>query len=67
MMGYDNHDEEPNKFLRKCRNALGYGLGWKFIDALREWLVPKIIAVALLLIWGYVVLHTRICWTGFGE
>lgn len=57
---YKYTDEEPNLMLRKCRNLLGYGLGWTFRDAFVDWIVPKLIMLALASAWLFLSLHLEI-------
>ena len=53
-------DNEPNLFLRKCRNTLGYGVGWTFWGALIEWITPKLLFLALISVWLYLYIHLEI-------
>ena len=57
---YIYEDAESNLFLRKCREKLGYGLGWTFWGALVEWLVPKLILIALVSAFIFLSLHIKI-------
>lgn len=44
-------EQEPNEVLQRFRGLLGYGPGWTFWAALREWAVRKIaLPVAILLV-----------------
>ncbi len=55
-------DEEKNLFLRKLRNKIGYGVGWKFIDALWDCICPPLLAAFLTIIFLYIVWHTKVVW-----
>jgi hypothetical protein len=61
-----NHDREPNLRLRKWRNNLGYGIGWKFKDALGDYIVenvlPWVIGILILLLVYTVKSHLVISW-----
>lgn len=55
-------DAEQNIFLRNMREKLGYGLGWKFREALWEWLYPKILAIVLVIVFVYITSHIKLVW-----
>lgn len=55
-----NMDSEKNLTLRKLRNKIGYGIGWKFWDALKEYLAPKLMLVCLIIVWLYLSYHIDI-------
>lgn len=57
---YTYEDAESNLFLRKCREKLGYGHGWTFLGALVEWLVPKLVVIALVSAFIFLSLHVEI-------
>jgi hypothetical protein len=57
---YEYDDAEPNLFLRKLREKLGYGVGWTFWGALVEWILPKLILLALISAWLFLSIHVRI-------
>jgi len=53
-------DSEHNLTLRGWREKLGYGLGWTFKDALKDWLWMKVfipILIILLLILASIISH----------
>lgn len=53
-------DSEPNLLLRRLRERLGYGVGWTFADALVDWLVPKLIVLALVSAFLFLSIHVKI-------
>lgn len=55
-------DEEKNLFLRKLRNWIGYGLGWRFVDALWDWSSPVIIASLFTILFLWFVSHLKVIW-----
>lgn len=62
-------ESEPSPFLRSLRNFIGYGVGWKFKDALWDWVHPKLIGlvIAICLFWifynvAYISSHIRVIW-----
>lgn len=59
-MEFHNDDAESNLFLRRCRDKLGYGCGWTFWGALVEWIVPKLIPIAIVSAFIFLSLHIKI-------
>lgn len=54
-------DNDPNLFLRNLRERwFGYGVGWTFWGAFEEWLVPKLIILALVSAFIFLSIHLKI-------
>lgn len=52
-------DEEQNLFLRKLRNKIGYGVGWKFKSALWDLISPYVGFVLMIVILIFYALWMR--------
>ena len=59
---YKETDEEKNRLLRKLRNKIGYGMGWRFKDALNDLLAPYIAFAVILILFLLLASHMKISW-----
>jgi len=55
-------DQERSAFLRKLRNKIGYGVGWKFKDAFFDLVSPYIAFIVIMLIALWFASHTKVIW-----
>ena len=53
-------DCEKNIFLRRLRGVLGYGSGWTFWDAIKEFFTPIIVFILWVIGFVYIFIHVRI-------
>ena len=59
---YEEKDEEKNGLLRKLRNKIGYGLGWKFKDAFDDLLTPYIAFAVIVILFLWLASHIKVSW-----